>query len=180
MAYIYIATNDMLWYPMGQGQFMPLIKIGYTNANDIDQRMSQLNRATSTAGRFVKYASYEIAPIQGTMPDLLVHKIIQTINPNLRLSDNKEYFIWRPEDAYKFFENMAKLHGCEDKLVRYDGTEPVVTPPAPPRHGDRLPPVNLAQLGILTGTVLQYKADPQVECVVISEKRFSTRDRCIP
>lgn len=171
MAYIYIATNPTLWHRDENGEFTPLIKIGYTNQADIDQRMNQLNRETSAAGRFVKYASYEIAPISGAMPDKLVHKIIQSIDPTLRLDENKEYFIWRPENAYKFFSNMARLHGCENKLVRYDGTEPVVTPPAPPHHGDRLPPVNLARMGILTGTVLQYKADPRVECVVISEKK---------
>ena len=42
---------------------------------------------------------------------------------------------------------------------------------APPYHGDRLPPVNLARMGIVTRTVLQYKADSQIECVVISEKK---------
>lgn len=101
MAYIYIATNDTLWYNDG-GHFTPLIKIGYTSSPDIDRRMEQLNRTTSAAGRFVKFASYEVAPIPGRMPDRLVHSIIQAINPNLRLTESKEYFIWEPESAYRF------------------------------------------------------------------------------
>ena len=169
MAYIYIATNDTLWYPAGNGHYVPLIKIGYTNANDIDQRLNQLNHTTSAAGPFKKFASYEIAPIPGAMPDKLVHKIIQSINPNLRLNENKEYFIWEPESAYKFFESMARLHGCEDKLVRYDGDTPV-TPPSPPTSG-KLPATNLAKMGIPVGTVLHYKADPQITCTVYNHKK---------
>lgn len=169
MAYIYIATNDTLWYPVGNGQFLPLIKIGYTNADDIDQRLNQLNHTTSAAGPFKKFASYEIAPIAGAMPDKLVHKIIQAIDPSLRLNENKEYFIWRPEDAYKFFESMAKLHGCEDKLVRYDGAAPAA-PPSPPVSG-KLPATDLGKMGIPPGAVLHYKDDPQITCTVYNHKK---------
>ncbi|MGN0972535.1 MAG: GIY-YIG nuclease family protein [Aristaeellaceae bacterium] len=170
MAYIYIATNDTLWFNDG-GHFTPLIKIGYTSSPDIDRRMEQLNRTTSAAGRFVKFASYEVAPIPGRMPDRLVHSIIQSINPNLRLTESKEYFIWEPESAYRFFESMARLHGCEDKLVRYDGRDPVA-PQSPHQTRTANPPVNFRLLGIPEGAVLHYKADPSVTCTVCGERKI--------
>ena len=175
MAYIYIATNDTLWYNDG-GHFTPLIKIGYTSSPDIDRRMEQLNRTTSAAGRFVKFASYEVAPISGRMPDKLVHSIIQSINPNLRLTESKEYFIWEPESAYRFFESMARLHGCEDKLVRYDGREPEA-PPEPRLARTAIPPVNFHLLGIPEGAVLHYKADPSVTCTVCGERKVNYQGR---
>lgn len=175
MAYIYIATNDTLWYNDG-GHFTPLIKIGYTSSPDIDRCMEQLNRTTSAAGRFVKFASYEVAPIPGRMPDRLVHSIIQAINPNLRLTDSREYFIWEPESAYRFFESMARLHGCEDKLVRYDGRE-LQAPPDPRPARTANPPVNFRLLGIPEGAVLHYKADPTVTCTVCSERKINYQGR---
>lgn len=170
MAYIYIATNETLWHN-DNGTFTPLIKIGYTSQDDVDQRMNQLNRATSAAGRFVKYATYEIAPIAGTMPDKLVHKIIQSIDPALRLDENKEYFIWRPEEAFRFFESMARLHGCEHKLVRYDGDRSINVTNEPPVKRHSAPPANFAKLGIQVGSVLHYVADPEITCTVHDARR---------
>ena len=173
MAHIDIATNDTLWYNDG-GHFTPLIKIGYTSSPDIDRRMEQLNRMTSTAGRFVKFASYEVAPIPGRMPDRLVHSIIQAINPNLRLTESKEYFIWEPESAYRFFESMARLHGCEDKLVRYDGR----AADDPPRQSRTpIPPMNFRLLGIPEGATLRYRADPSITCTVCGERKVNYEGR---
>ena len=136
--------------------------------------MEQLNRTTSTAGRFVKFASYEVAPIPGRMPDRLVHSIIQAINPNLRLTESKEYFIWEPESAYRFFESMARLHGCEDKLVRYDGR----AADDPPRQSRTpIPPMNFRLLGIPEGATLRYRADPSITCTVCGERKVNYEGR---
>lgn len=138
--------------------------------------MEQLNRTTSAAGRFVKFASYEVAPIPGRTPDRLVHSIIQAINPNLRLTESKEYFIWEPESAYRFFESMARLHGCEDRLVHYDGREPDA-PPRPHQPRTAIPPVNFRLLGIPEGAALHYKADPTVTCTVCGERKVNYQGR---
>ena len=129
--------------------------------------MEQLNRTTSTDGRFVKFASYEVAPIPGRMPDRLVHSIIQAINPNLRLTESKEYFIREPERA-------CRLHGCEDKLVRYDGRGA----DDPPRQSRTpIPPMNFRLLGIPEGATLRYRADPSIKCTVCGERKVNDEGR---
>ena len=183
MAFIYIATNDTLWFP-DNGRFTPLIKIGYTNNADIDQRMNQLNRATSSAGKFKKFASYEIAPIEGIAAvDRLIHKIIQEINPNLRLDENKEYFIWEPESAYRFFEAMAQLHGRSDKLVRYvpqEGPRPSEDAHQTGRGGARkpsIPPADFFKLGIPVGAILRYRVDESITCTVLTNRKVMYQGR---
>ncbi len=41
------------------------------------------------------------------------------LNPSLRITPNREFFDIAPEVAYKMFEEMAVMHGREDKLKLY-------------------------------------------------------------
>lgn len=47
-----------------------------------------------------------------------MHHLIQKLNPELRLTDNREFFEIEPWDAYDILEAMAKIHGRTDKLVQ--------------------------------------------------------------
>lgn len=107
VGYIYILTNEAFhksnW-----------VKIGYTE--NIEQRLRSLYN-TSVPTPFEVYATYEV-PASAGIADKEFHKLIQKLNPELRLTDNREFFEIEPWDAYDILEAMAKIHGRTDKLVR--------------------------------------------------------------
>ena len=67
---IYILTNP---------SFPQYVKIGY--ANDLKSRLKNLNRSECIPFAFRVYAYYKVPK---RLTDLEIHKIIDTINPNLR------------------------------------------------------------------------------------------------
>ena len=106
---IYILTNP---------SFPEYVKIGY--ADDIEKRLSQLNRSECIPFAFRVYATYEV---NSRLSDLKIHSIIDKLNPNLRSIDNfnghkriREFYAMPPEDAYAILEAIAEIHGCGDKL----------------------------------------------------------------
>ncbi len=106
--YIYVLTNESFhrenW-----------IKIGY--AEDVEKRVKELSN-TSIPLPYEVYCTYEIPRIQGVKdPDKSVHDLIQALNPNLRISPNREFFEIAPWDAYNMLEAVARMHGRTDKLV---------------------------------------------------------------
>jgi len=107
--YIYVLTNESFhrdnW-----------IKIGY--AVDVDKRVKELS-GTAVPLPYKVYCTYEIPRIQGVKdPDKLVHDLIQALNPNLRISENREFFELYPWDAYNMLYAIAQMHDRKDKLVR--------------------------------------------------------------
>ena len=109
--YIYVLTNESFhkdnW-----------IKIGY--AEDVDRRVKELS-GTSVPLPYEVYCTYEIPRIQGVKdPDKLLHDLIATLNPGLRISPNREFFEMLPWDAYDMLFVIAQMHGRADKLKRND------------------------------------------------------------
>ena len=105
--YIYILTNESFhksnW-----------IKIGYTT--DINKRVKELSN-TSVPKPYEVYATYEI-PRSAGIADKALHSLIQKLNPNLRLTANREFFEIEPWDAYDVLESMAIIHDRQDKLYK--------------------------------------------------------------
>lgn len=108
VGYIYILTNEAFhksnW-----------IKIGYTE--NLEQRLKNLYN-TSVPTPFEVYATYEV-PASAGIADKSFHNLIQKLNPELRLTENREFFEIEPWDAYSILEAMAQIHGRTDKLVQY-------------------------------------------------------------
>ena len=107
--YIYVLTNESFhkenW-----------IKIGY--AEDVDKRVKELS-GTSVPLPYEVYCTYEIPRIKGVKdPDKLFHDLIQSLNPNLRISQNREFFEIYPWNAYDMLFAIAQMHERTDKLVR--------------------------------------------------------------
>lgn len=107
--YIYVLTNESFhrenW-----------IKIGY--AEDVDKRVKELS-GTAVPLPYEVYCTYEIPRISGVKdPDIFVHDLIQTLNPSLRISQNREFFEIYPWDAYSMLSAIAKMHGRMDKIHR--------------------------------------------------------------
>lgn len=96
---IYILTNP---------SFPQYVKIGY--ANDLKSRLKSLNRSECIPFAFRVYAYYKVPK---RLTDLEIHKIIDTINPNLRAIetiDGKESFMsYQLMMHMKFFWVLQKL-----------------------------------------------------------------------
>lgn len=110
IAYIYIMTN-----PTFSGHNW--VKIGY--AKDPEKRRRQLS-TTNIPYPYEIYATYEI-PESEHLGDKVLHKIITNLNPNLRLTQNREFFEMTPEQAYELLRAIAIIHNREDKLVAPKG-----------------------------------------------------------
>ena len=107
--FIYVLTNESFhrdnW-----------VKIGY--AEDVAKRVKELS-GTSVPLPYEVYCTYEIPRIKGVKdPDKLIHDLIQALNPNLRISQNREFFELYPWDAYNMLYAIAQMHDRTDKLSR--------------------------------------------------------------
>ena len=101
--YIYIMTNPCL---------TGMVKIGY--ATDVEARRQQLS-TTALPYEYEIYATYETS---GKLEDKKLHKLIDNLNPDLRVSKNREFFVMTPQDAYDLLESIATISGSQDKLVK--------------------------------------------------------------
>ena len=135
--YIYIMTNPAL---------KDMVKIGY--ATDVESRRKQLS-TTALPYEYEIYATYETS---GKLEDKKLHKMIDNLNPDLRISKNREFFILSPEDAYE-----------------------VKTVPAKKQKTKR-PPVNFFKCNISVGAELVFSEDPSVVAVVVDERKVQYKD----
>lgn len=113
-----MSTTNGVIYILTNPSFPEYVKIGY--ADNIDNRLQQLNRSECIPFAFRVYATYEV---NSRLSDLKIHSIIDKLNPNLRSIDNfngqkrvREFYAMTPEDAYSILEAIAEIHGCTDKL----------------------------------------------------------------
>jgi hypothetical protein len=135
-----------------------MVKIGY--AADVEKRRKQLS-STGLPYDYEVYATYETS---GNLEDLKLHKMIDKLNPDLRVVSNKEFFVMTPQEAYELLENIATISGTMDKLkkIKVDETK---------KQTVKKPAVNFAKCGIPVGAELVFTEDPTVKVTVISDRK---------
>ena len=149
--YIYIMTNPAL---------NNMVKIGY--ATDVEQRRKQLS-TTALPYDYEVYATYETS---GNLEDKKLHAMIDNLNPDLRVSKSREFFIMSAEDAYALLEAIATISGTRDKLKKKVAAQVAV-----PAQVVRRPAVNFVKCGIPIGAQLVYTEDPTVVVTVASDRK---------
>lgn len=147
--YIYIMTNPAL---------KDMVKIGY--ATDVEQRRKQLS-TTALPYEYEVYATYETS---GNLEDKKLHKMIDNLNPDLRVTSTREFFVMSPEDAYELLEAIATISGTSAKLKK-------VKVAATKKQNVRRPPVNFTKCGIPIGAELVFIEDPTVVVKVVNERK---------
>ena len=167
---IYILTNP---------SFKEYVKIGY--ADNIEQRLQQLNRSECIPFAFRVYATYEVP---SRLSDLKIHSIIDKLNPELRSIDNfngqkrvREFYAMTPEDAYSIFEAIAEIHDCKDKLKLWEANEvqlqaEEIAEEIATETRKRADNWTIAEWGIPVGAVLEYADDPTITCTVIDDRKI--------
>ena len=139
--------------------FKDMVKIGY--ATDVESRRKQLS-TTALPYEYEVYATYETS---GNLEDKKLHKLIDNLNPDLRVSKNREFFVMTPEDAYELLEAIAIISGTLDKLVLLKKKV------SDNKQIQKKPPLNFAKCGIPVGAELVFMEDPSVVVTVESDRK---------
>jgi len=165
---IYILTNP---------SFPDYVKIGY--ATDIEKRLKQLNRSETIPFAFRVYAVYEV---DKSLTDKELHKLIDTINPDLRTIENfdgkervKEFYAMSAEDAYTLLECIAKISGTSDRLNRMqpEGHEILDEQVAEEvRQTARRGPFRFSDVGIPFGSEIVYIEDDTIRPTVVDDRHI--------
>ena len=152
--FIYIMTNPAL---------KDMVKIGY--ATDIEQRRQQLS-TTALPYEYEVYATYETS---GNLEDKKLHRLIDNLNPDLRVSKNREFFIMTPEDAYELLEAIAIISNSEGKLCKVKTTTENV-------KETKKPAVNFHLCGLKDGDELVFVDDETIKVYVEGEHKVIYND----
>ena len=178
---IYILTNP---------SFPEYVKIGY--ADDIEKRLSQLNRSECIPFAFRVYATYEV---NSRLSDLKIHSIIDKLNPNLRSIDNfngqkriREFYAMPPEDAYSILEAIAEIHGCADKLKLAKPSEDELVAEETAREiveesKERAAPFRFSMCNIPMGSAIEFYCrgndNTGKVCTVVDDRHVSYEGRVL-
>lgn len=168
MGVIYILTNP---------SFPNYVKIGY--ADDLDERLRQLNRSECIPFSFRVYATYEV---NNRLVDLKLHNLIDQLNPTLRSIENsngkqrkREFYAMTPQEAYAILEAIAEIHGYTDRLKVWtmnsnEAQEQETAQEISAERKERLSPFTFSKCNIAPGEVLTYYCDPTITCTVVDDK----------
>lgn len=148
--YIYIMTNPALHN---------MVKIGYSK--DVERRRKELS-TTALPYEYEIYATYET---KGELEDKKLHHLIDKLNPELRISANREFYLMTPEDAYDLLEAIKYISGSDNELKRCK-ENPLIN-----KDKNKKPPINFAKCGIPIGAELVFVEDTNIKVTVVSEKK---------
>ena len=172
--YIYILKNP---------SFPDYVKIGY--ADDVEERLRQLNSSECTPFAFRVYATYEV---NTRLMDKKIHTIIDKLNPKLRSIDEfngqkrvREFYAMSAEDAYSIFEAIAEINDCTDKLKKWDvSTEDIREEKIAENIAEEVSLQRQARSANFTfsfweipvGAVLEHIEDSDIKCTVVDDRKI--------
>lgn len=165
---IYILTNP---------SFPEYVKIGY--AHNIEKRLRQLNRSETIPFAFRVYAVYSV---NSELTDKELHKLIDSLNPDLRTIENfdgkervKEFYAMSAEDAYALLESIAKISGTLDRLKRLtpEGHEILDEALATEiKETARRGPFRFSACKIPVGSEITFIEDPAICAKVVDDRHI--------
>lgn len=165
---IYILTNP---------SFPEYVKIGY--ASDLEKRLRQLNRSETVPFAFRVHAIYEVGQ---PLTDMELHKLIDSLNPDLRSIETfdgkkrvKEFYAMSKEDAYNILECIAKISGTTDclKKMKPEGHEIEDEETAEEiKEIARRGPFRFGECGIPEGAEITFVEDPNIKAKVLDDRHI--------
>ena len=154
--------------------FPELVKIGY--ANDVQKRMRSLNGNSGLPDPFHCYALYRV---KKRLEDLKLHSLIDTLDPSLRHSKNREFYEMNCRKAYDILSAIAQINGDEEQLIMNpfsdsyfdiseDNSEVYVNSQnsTTPKKGRLM----FSLIGIPIGSTLTFVKDHRITCVTKDDK----------
>ena len=170
-------------YILKNPSFPDYVKIGY--ADDVEERLRQLNSSECTPFAFRIYATYEV---NTRLMDKKIHSIIDKLNPKLRSIDEfngqkrvREFYAMSAEDAYSIFEAIAEINDCTDKLKKWEVTtddireekiaENIAEEVSLHRQA-RSANFTFSFWQIPVGAVLEHCENSDIKCSVVDDRRI--------
>lgn len=157
--------------------FKEYVKIGY--ANDLKQRIKQLNQSEAVPYAFHAYAYYETTD---RLNDLEVHSIIDKLNPNLRCVEihegkqrKREFYEMTKEDAYSILESVAIISGTKERLHKCETTPEAKKDEESAKEArkrSQRKPFTLTMVHIPFGSEIVFVNDFTKKAVVIDDKHI--------
>lgn len=166
--FIYVLTNP---------SFPEYVKIGY--ADNVDERLAQLNRSECTPFAFRKYATLHVT---SRLADKHVHKLIDSFKPELHAKENvngklrvREFFAMDAAEAVELLTMIGSIYGetpltyasskDEQKENKMATDAAIAT--------ERRSPFSFYKCGIKDGEKILFIEDPSIECYVVGEREIS-------
>lgn len=125
------------------------------------------------------YEVYAIYETSGQLEDKKLHELIDSLNPDLRVSKNREFFKMSPEKAYRMLEAIAIISGSADKLQRI---APFLEKSKNRKHGNSGEPytsrrprkmINFQECGIPVGAELVFVDDDSIKVTVLDSRHVN-------
>lgn len=166
--YIYVLTNP---------SFPEYVKIGY--ADNVDERVAQLNRSECTPFAFRKYATLHVT---SRLADKKIHSLIDRLKPELHAKENvngklriREFFAMPAEEAVELLTMIGSIYGETPEVYASNRDEQKETKLATDTAiaTERRSPFSFYKCGIKDGAKLVYVNDPSVVCYVASDREIS-------
>lgn len=172
--YIYILTNP---------SFEEYVKIGY--ADNVENRLRQLNRSECTPFAFNVYATYEV---NYRLSDIKIHEIIDKLNPKLRAIDNfegkkrvREFYAMSPQDAFGLLKSIAEINGTPERVQL---ATPNKKQKADEEEAKQIKKyirtrkrLTFSEYGIPIGSKLVYIKDKDISCKVVSNSKVEYKGK---
>ena len=166
--YIYVLTNP---------SFPEFVKIGY--ADNVDERVAQLNRSECTPFAFRKYATLHVA---NRLADKNIHKIIDKFKPELRAKENvngkmriREFFSMPAKEAVDLLEMIGSIYDETPQVYELTEDEKkeekIATDTA--IATERRSPFSFNKCGIKNGEKIVYINDSSIICTVAGDREIN-------
>ena len=146
--------------------FPDLVKIGYA-----DNAKTRLNTLNKSSGLPDPYHCYAIYHVRKRLTDLVLHKLIDTLNPTLRHASNREFYEMDCSKAYSILSAIAQIHGSEELLIKNPFHDSYIAGLDEPVQEKTSKKSNLTfgMLEIPVGSQLVFSKDTDVVCTTIDE-----------
>ena len=154
--------------------FPDLVKIGY--ADDINKRLKSLNSNSGLPDPFHCYAIYKV---KKRLEDLKLHSLIDTLDPSLRHSRNREFYEMDCQKAYNILSSIAQINGDEEQLIKdpfcdiyfsQDNNDKNIKSVPANAKISKKEPLKFSMIGIVPGSTLIFVKDKNITCITKDDK----------
>jgi hypothetical protein len=156
------------------------VKIGFTDNDDIQARLRQVNACTEVPLMFRPYALlYADNPYS---VEQRIHRLLDVIDPSLHSiekMDNgkervREFFQLSPEKAYMIFREVAEMLGLQNNLKLWNPTKEQEAEELVVK--ERRTNTTFKMLNIPVGTELSFLHDPRKKCMTKDDNNLVEYD----
>lgn len=166
MGYIYVLTTP---------SFPNYVKIGY--ADDVNERLKQLNRSECLPFAFRVYATYAVS---SRLSDKKLHTLIDSLNSDLRsvetvdgVKRKREFYAMSPEEAFDLLRNIAEISGTVGKLklIKPTAEQMKDANTAKEIENERQKNFSFEECHIPVGAIVAFKDNPEITCEVVNDRK---------